>query len=263
MNARPLVILAHGTRAPGARPVLERVSAQVAALLPGVVVRHGYVEFQAPTARQAFSGLHDPVVVPFFLGGGYHVLHDLPGLLAEHGSGTATRHLGPEPAIVKVVADRLRWAAAGHGHGTAGLDGVVLAGSGSFRRRPVRETEQAAALLSQELGLPVRPAYLAKTSPAAHEAVASWRQEGARTIAVAPYLLAEGKFSRALHRSEAGFVAAPIGAHPAVARIVARRYREAVDSQLDSRLGSGVDFELGGEARGPADRHVVDCIPSS
>lgn len=227
MSRRPLVLLAHGTRAPGPQPVLEQVSAQVADLLPGVVVRHGYAEFQGPTAREAFSGVHDPVVVPFFLGGGYHVLHDLPGLLAEHGSGIATRHLGPEPAIVKVVADRLRQAA-GDGGTAAGLGGVVLAGSGSFRSRPVRETEQAAALLAQELGLPVRTAYLAKASPTAHDAVASWRQEGARTIAVAPYLLAEGKFSRALHRTGASVVAAPIGAHPAVARVVARRYREAV-----------------------------------
>ncbi|WP_103064171.1 sirohydrochlorin chelatase [Actinomyces qiguomingii] len=227
MSARPLVVLAHGTRAPGAHPVLEQVSAQVAALLPGVAVRHGYVEFQNPTAREAFSGLHNPVVVPFFLGGGYHVLHDLPDLLAEHGSGNATRHLGPEPSIVNVVADRFRRAAAQAHAAVTALDGVVLAGSGSFRRRPVRETEQAAALLARELGIPVRPAYLAKTSPAAHDAVSAWRREGARAIAVAPYLLAEGKFSRALHRSEADFVSAPIGAHPAVAQVVARRYRTA------------------------------------
>ncbi|MBE6474133.1 MAG: sirohydrochlorin chelatase [Actinomyces succiniciruminis] len=239
MKTRPLVVLAHGTRAPGALPVLEQVSAQVADLLPGVVVRHGFVEFQNPTAREAFSGLHDPVVVPFFLGGGYHVLHDLPGLLAEHGSGSATRHLGPEATIVNAVADRLRQAAAEAGAAVTSLDGVVLAGSGSFRRRPVRETEQAAALLARELGVPVRPAYLAKTSPTARDAVASWRREGARTIAVAPYLLAEGKFSRALHRSEASFVAAPIGAHPAVARVVAQRYREAGGGEIGIECARG------------------------
>ncbi|MDO4899152.1 sirohydrochlorin chelatase [Actinomyces sp.] len=226
MSARPLVLLAHGTRAPGTDPVLERVCTQVSALLPGVVLRYGYVEFQSPTARQALSGLVDPIVVPFFLSGGYHVLRDLPGLLTEHGCGHVSRHLGPEPTIVKAVADRLREAAQG-GPAVVDLDGIVLAGSGSFRSRPIRETEQAAQLLAKEVGVPVRPAYLAKARPTAHEAVSAWQQEGARAIAVAPYLLAEGKFSRALHHTGARLVAAPIGPHPAAAHVVAQRYREA------------------------------------
>ena len=47
-------------------------------------------------------------------------------------------------------------------------------------------------------------------------------------MGVATYLLAEGRFHRALHSTGADVVAAPIGDHPAVAELVAHRYREQV-----------------------------------
>ena len=45
---------------------------------------------------------------------------------------------------------------------------------------------------------------------------------------MATYLLAEGRFHRALHSTGADVVAAPIGDHPALAELVALRYREQV-----------------------------------
>jgi len=90
---RTLVLVAHGTRRSSAVPLLERTAGRVGELLPGTEVRHGWVEFQRPSAAEALAGDADPVVVPFFLGGGYHVEHDLPRLMSEHGSGTITaRH---------------------------------------------------------------------------------------------------------------------------------------------------------------------------
>ena len=223
----PLVLVAHGTRDVRGAPLLGRVAERVGGLLPGTDVRHGWVEFQRPSAAEALAGSAGPVVVPLFLGGGYHVEHDLPRLVRAHGSGRITAHLGPEPIIVEAVAGRLREALASEGAGVEELDGVVLAAAGSRRRAPVAETETAARGLSRLLGTPVRPAYLSAAEPSARRAVRRWRSEGARTLAVATYLLAEGHFSRALHGAGADLVAPPLGDHPAVAEVVARRYRAA------------------------------------
>jgi len=74
----------------------------------------------------------------------------------------------------------------------------------------------------------VRPAYLSAARPGVREAIRRWRAGGVRSIAVAAYLLAEGRFSRALHSADADVVSAPLGDHPAIAELVARRYRAAI-----------------------------------
>lgn len=224
---RPLVILAHGTRAPDAHPLLPAVAEDVARLLPGVRVRHGYVEFESPGAAEVVSGLEDPVVVPLFLGAGYHVEHDLPRVLAANGPGSLTGHLGPAPALVAAVAQRLGESLAAEGASLAELDGVVLAAAGSRRRGPVEEARTAARSLEGLLSVPVREAFLSAAEPGIRQAVHRWHAEGAATLAIAPYLLADGHFARALHTAGAEIVAAPVGRHPAVASVVAERYLAA------------------------------------
>ena len=141
VSAAPLVLVGHGTRAPRTAPLLERVAEQTGSLLGDVDVRYGWTEFQTPSAADALAGSADPVIVPFFLGGGYHVEHDLPRLVHEHGSGTLTAHLGPEPIIVEAVAERTRQALAREGVRAIEVDGVVLAAAGSRRHGPIAETE--------------------------------------------------------------------------------------------------------------------------
>ena len=75
----------------------------------------------------------------------------------------------------------------------------------------------------------MRPAYLSAARPGVREVIRRWRSEGARSIAIAAYLLAEGRFSRALHSADADVVSPPLGDHPAIAELVARRYRAATD----------------------------------
>ena len=70
------------------------------------------------------------------------------------------------------------------------------------------------------------PAYLSAARPSVRDAVSTARARGARRVGVATYLLAEGRFHRALHSTGADVVAAPIGDHPAVAELVVHRYRE-------------------------------------
>ncbi len=230
VSAAPLVLVGHGTRAPRTAPLLERVAEQTSSLLGDVDVRYGWTEFQTPSAADALAGSADPVIVPFFLGGGYHVEHDLPRLVHEHGSGTLTAHLGPEPIIVEAVAERTRQALAREGVRAIEVDGVVLAAAGSRRHGPIAETEKAAEELARLLGVPVRPAYLSAGGPNVRRRVHAWHEEGAEVVIVAAYLLSEGRFSHALHHCGAELVSAPVGAHPAIADVVARRYHRAANS---------------------------------
>ena len=227
MSTRPLVLLAHGSRRPGPSSVLSRTAERVSTILPGVEVRTGYVELQSPDPATALEGLVDPVVLPFFLARGYHVLNDVPAAVERHGSGTVTGHLGVEEHLVEAVAQRLREASAPLG-GLAGLDHIVLGAAGSRQGAALEEVEAITHLLEARLGRKVTPAYLSAARPSVRDAVSSARAQGARRVGVATYLLAEGRFHRTLHSTGADVVAAPIGDHPAVAELVALRYREQV-----------------------------------
>ena len=227
MSTRPLVLLAHGSRRPGPSSVLSRTAERVGTILPGVEVRTGYVELQSPDPATTLEGLVDPVVLPFFLARGYHVVHDVPAAVERHGSGTVTGHLGVEEHLVEAVTQRLQEASAPLG-GLPGLDHVVLGAAGSRQAAALEEVEAITHLLEARLGRKVTPAYLSAARPSVRDAVSSARAQGARRVGVATYLLAEGRFHRTLHSTGADVVAAPIGDHPAVAELLALRYREQV-----------------------------------
>ena len=225
MSTRPLVLLAHGSRRPGPSSVMSRTAERVRTILPAVEVRTGYIELQPPDPATALEGLVDPVVLPFFLARGYHVLNDVPAAVDRHGSGTVTGHLGVEEHLVEAVAQRLHEASAPLG-GLAGLDHIVLGAAGSRQGVALEEVEAITRLLEARLGRRVTPAYLSAARPSVRDAVSTARARGARRVGVATYLLAEGSFHRALHSTGADVVAAPIGDHPAVAELVVHRYRE-------------------------------------
>ena len=227
MSTRPLVLLAHGSRRPGPSSVLSRTADRIRTILPEVEVRTGYIELQPPDPTTALEGLVDPVVLPFFLARGYHVVHDVPAAVERHGSGTVTGHLGVEEHLVEAVAQRLHEASAPLG-GLAGLDHIVLGAAGSRQAAALEEVETITRLLEARLGREVTPAYLSAARPSVRDAVSTARARGARRVGVATYLLAEGRFHRALHSTGADVVAAPIGDHPALAELVALRYREQV-----------------------------------
>ena len=227
MSTRPLVLLAHGSRRPGPSSLLSCTAERVSTILPGVEVRTGYVELQPPDPATALEGLVDPVVLPFFLARGYHVVHDVPAAVERHGSGTVTGHLGVEEHLVEAVTQRLQEASAPLG-GLPGLDHIVLGAAGSRQAAALEEVEAITHLLEARLGRKVTPAYLSAARPSVRDAVSSARAQGARRVGVATYLLAEGRFHRTLHSTGADVVAAPIGDHPAVAELVALRYREQV-----------------------------------
>jgi sirohydrochlorin ferrochelatase len=111
-------------------------------------------------------------------------------------------------------------------------DHVVLAAAGTSDRHAQSEVTTAAAMLSALVGSRVSIAFAAPCRdgsgyPSVAEVVARARRAGARRVAVASYLLADGLFQGRLHEAGADLVAAPLGSHPAVIRLACLRRRHA------------------------------------
>ncbi|MFQ6225867.1 sirohydrochlorin chelatase [Nocardia sp. NPDC002869] len=197
-------------------------------------VRTAFVDVLGPSpaevlrdlaTRAVVAGDSVPVVVvPAFLASGYHVYQDVPRGVSDsgHPAVTVTAAMGPDPALARIMAVRLR--AAGWRPG----DAVVLAAAGSSDARARADVRRAAAMLTAQLASPVRTAYVATGAPRVPEVVAQLREAGRERVFIASYLLAHGLFHERLHQAGATGVAEPIGVHPAVVRLIADRYRSAV-----------------------------------
>lgn len=238
-----LLLVAHGTRDPGGPRVIDRLAAAAAARLE-VPVRVAYVDVIGPTVVEALRGLDGPVVaLPAFLAAGYHVRTDLPEQVAASGRRDVVvgRSLGPAPELAAVMLERLR--AAGWRPGAR----VVFAAAGSSDERALADVRIAARLLGRHCGQRLVPSYVSTASPNTAEVCRPGD-------VIAPYLLAPGLFHRRLAELPAAGVAAPIGDHPAVVDVLARRYREARDEAIEhgSRAVSltPVGYSLRGSAAG-------------
>jgi sirohydrochlorin ferrochelatase len=103
-----------------------------------------------------------------------------------------------------------------------------MAAAGTSDVRAQRDLRLTAAWVSAALGQRVELAYAATGEPRVADAVAGLRARGARRVAVASYLLADGLFQDRLTDSGADVVSAPLGMHPGVVRLLASRFRRAV-----------------------------------
>lgn len=129
--------------------------------------------------------------------------------------------MGPDPALTRIMAMRLRTA------GWRPGDAVVFAAAGSSDPR-ARADIRRAAMLTAWPAAPVRTAYVATGAPRVPDVVRAFRGSGRERVFIASYLLAHGLFQERLHTAGATAVADPIGMHPAIVRLVADRYRVAV-----------------------------------
>ncbi|VEG26752.1 sirohydrochlorin chelatase [Actinomyces howellii] len=220
---RSLVLLAHGSGHPEGRAVAEAITRQVSRRLGshGARVTLGFLREMTPSAAQALEGSTDPVVLPLFLGRGYHVRVDIPRELSDHGSGQIVPHLGSSPRLVPVLCDRLDQA------GAATCDAIVLAAAGSSDPGARQEVVDLARALEARLGRTVEPGYLSAASPRVVDAVSLLRSRGHRRVAVSSLLLSDGVFQQALGAAGADVVTAPLGAHPEVVEAVVEGYRAA------------------------------------
>jgi len=199
-----LVLVAHGTRDPAGAATVEALADLVREWVPDV--RVAYADVRQPDVTTVLRSVDGPaVVVPAFLAAGYHVLIDIPEQVRAAGvPAVITPHLGVD--LVAVARQRL--VEAGWRPGQR----IVLAASGSSDPHARAEVRAAARRLGAE-----RVGYVATSSPALSEVLT-------KDAAVASWFLAPGLFHRRAQESGARVVAAPLGAHPAIAQLIVLRY---------------------------------------
>ncbi|WP_335645129.1 sirohydrochlorin chelatase [Amycolatopsis albispora] len=215
--------MAHGTRAPAGVRVISELAELVRARVD-VEVRVAYADVLQPDVTSVLRDVPgEAVVVPAFLASGYHVRTDIPAQIeaSGHRAVRLTPAFGAAPELLDVLEQRLL--DAGYRDG----DAVVLAAAGSSDPRALSEVRVAARALRARLGVPVRVGFAATARPSVAEVVDSLRRH---RVAVASWLLAPGLFHRRLADSGAAVVAEPLGAHPAIADLVVRRYQSTLDS---------------------------------
>ncbi|MFF5784443.1 sirohydrochlorin chelatase [Streptomyces sp. NPDC012693] len=241
-RAPTLVAVGHGSRDPRARATLERLLDRVRELRPGLDARLAHIELNAPLLDATLAGLaaegRDAVLVPLLFAPGYHVTHDLPVAVAATPRLRArvAEPLGAHPLLVEALADRLAQAGWTPEDGTSPGTGVVLASAGSRDPRSGAEIRRIATLLGERLGgAPVVSAYASAAAPTVPEAVRALAARGRHRVAVASCFTAPGLFATRA-AAEAPWVAAdPIGAHPALARLVLHRYDRALATTTRTR----------------------------
>lgn len=115
-----VIVLGHGSRAPGASEAMERIAAILRTRRPQrIEVAH--MELAEPLLESVLAELHADgirrvVLVPYFLHNGVHLREDIPAILSEacarlSGLEVAMApHLGFDDALVDVVERRLEQA---------------------------------------------------------------------------------------------------------------------------------------------------------
>ncbi|MFI8264353.1 MULTISPECIES: sirohydrochlorin chelatase [unclassified Streptomyces] len=227
-----LVAVAHGSRDPRALLTASALLDRIRELRPRLDVRLGHVELNRPLLGETLRATTGAaVLVPLLLGRGHHVKRDLPAAAARaaHLDTRVAAPLGPHPLLVEALYERLLEAGRAPGASTA----VVLAAAGSHDPDSAADTRRTAALLSERLGgAPVVPAYASAAAPTVPDAVRALAARGHHRIAVASYFTAPGRFAAQCAAAAPGPAAAPLGDHPALARLVLRRYDEALAREL-------------------------------
>ncbi|WP_406860777.1 sirohydrochlorin chelatase [Streptomyces sp. HUAS MG47] len=228
-----LIAVAHGSRDPRALPTVQALLERVRDLRPGLDVRLGHVELNAPLLSDTLADLApggEAVLVPLLFGRGYHVTHDLPAAAAA-APAVRTRvadPLGAHPLLIEALYERLVDAGWTEAHGAARDTAVVLASAGSRAPESAADTRRTAALLRERLGVPVVAAYASAAAPTVPDAVRALAARGRHRIAVASLFTAPGLFATRSAAQAPWIAAAPLGPHPALARLVLHRYDRAV-----------------------------------
>jgi sirohydrochlorin ferrochelatase len=229
-----LLAVAHGSRDPAAQECVLSLTGRVARLAGGAQVRAAFVQHAKPSMATALAdaaaeaGTDEAVVVPLLLSTGYHLSYDITAAARAAGAPVA-RPLGPDPRLVRALADRLAEARVPEGVP------VVLAAAGSRDPRGLADAKRQAAMLAAHRGAPVVAAFASAARPAVDEAVTFLADLTGKPVAVAAYLLAPGLFHDRLWLSSGTWVSAPLGDHPAVAELVMDRFRGLAGQPADSR----------------------------
>ncbi|WP_327496184.1 sirohydrochlorin chelatase, partial [Dietzia psychralcaliphila] len=105
-------------------------------------------------------------------------------------------------------------------------DAVVLGAAGSRDESSQAETRALAASLGRLLRVPATAGFASAASPTVTEAIAGFREQGHRRVAVATHLLAPGFFADRLAAAGADVTSPPLGANPEIVDLIVRLYLE-------------------------------------
>ncbi|MFG2860432.1 sirohydrochlorin chelatase [Streptomyces sioyaensis] len=254
MDARPtLLVIAHGSRDPRHAATVSALCARVRALRPGLRVEVGYLDFHAPRvprvlerladetagrrAGTASGRVRDVVALPLLLTRAFHAKSDIPAVLQEAAARLPrlavhqAEVLGPSALLTAALERRL--AQAGVRPGDRRSTGVVLASAGSSDPEAIAVIAEIAREWRRTAGwCAVRPAFASASLPRTADAVRELRAEGVERVAVAPYVIAPGflpdRIAAGAREAGADVLAPVLGAAPELARLLLRRYDEAV-----------------------------------
>lgn len=265
MDMPPLVMAAHGTRDAEGAATCRRFVDRVAARLPGVRVRDGYVELVDPPISEALEEVlkeregkaQEPraVVVPLMIGTGSHVREDIPEAIAEGTSrvpgahASYGRYLGHDPRLLSVLIRRFR-EACGEDWSPDGV-GVVLVGRGTSLPRANADHAALARLFQEASGAAcVLPGFIQVTHPTVSEALGQIATLGFHRVVVVPNFLFPGRLRTWTREQSAQWaavraaatgggaesvtvrVAEVIGDCDELADVVVDRYREVAGSPM-------------------------------
>jgi sirohydrochlorin ferrochelatase len=222
-----VVLVAHGSSDP-------RAALSTRALARAVGAVPAYLDHAGPRPGEVLSSLaraghRSAVVVPLLFTAAYHGRVDVPAAVASAPLDvTIADVLGPvdgvvPPELLDALAARLP---------SVRLDGLVLAAAGT-RDAAARETVSlVSSALGARFGVPSVAAYATAAGPRPDEAVALLRAAGCARVAMSGYFLAPGRLydaaADAARAAGAVAVAGPLGASPALGRLVRRRARAAL-----------------------------------
>ncbi|MEV0977986.1 sirohydrochlorin chelatase [Streptomyces sp. NPDC049915] len=237
--APALVLVAHGSRDPRALSTVRTLLERVRELRPALPVHLGHIELNAPLLSDTLTALGDTeaVLVPLLLSRGYHVKRDIPDLVAaSRVRARVAAPLGPHPLLVETLYARLTEAGwpVRMTDSERRASAVVLAAAGSRDPDSAADTRRTAHLLADRLGVPVVPAYASAATPTVETAIRALTARGRHRIAVASCFTAPGRFATQCAKATPWMATKPLGAHPAMARLILSRYDQALATRVST-----------------------------
>lgn len=252
-DSPPLLIVGHGTRSTDGvaafGALVSRVRELAGRRLPAV--DGGFIELSKPSVTEAVARLpggryQEIVAVPLVLTAAGHSKGDIPASLAREGSrhpGLRWRYgraLGPHPALLEIMADRIDAALAGADQ--AGTQ-IVLVGRGSTDPDANAEVAKVARLLWEGRGYAgAEFCFISLAEPSVPAALEKARRLGAGRAVIAPYFLFPGVLPDRVASQASEFaarhpgmdvrVAGLIGDCQELAGLVLERYEEAIRGDI-------------------------------
>ncbi len=236
-----LIAVAHGSRDPRSGAAIHGAVDVLRRRRPDLDVRVAFLDLTEPGVGLVVDAVVDAghtriVCVPLLLGKAFHAKVDLPELLADartrhaHASIVQADVLGDDNLLIEAVRDRILDTDVALEDPTVGIALAAVGSSVAAANQRTRVVAQK--LLAGTSWAGAITCFATSVEPSPDDAVAQLRTMGATRIVVAPWFLAPGLLT---DRIETSLSARPdvvhadvIGAHPALAELVSRRYDSAV-----------------------------------